>query len=195
MQGSDFLAPLWDLQMSVTDLTLMHILSFKPTAPGTEGCQHTMQNVILINCLMTWWLSTIKLHWRGETGRSSWNCSLPSLYSSRMWPLLSGECPSPASQEEAGVMLLCLLLPALPWTPMSGFHSSNFIHKQLLLHGSLVLCSSGNCACSTHAAHETDPLLSTLLLQISFSQGWASIQNAKENLENINHVSLSQQNP
>lgn len=54
--------------MSVTDLTLMHILSFKPRAPGTEDCQHTMQNVILINCLMTWWLSTIKLHW--ETGRS-----------------------------------------------------------------------------------------------------------------------------
>lgn len=129
-----------------------------------------MQNVILINCLMTPWLSTMELHW--ETGRSSWSCSLPSLYSSRTliwltapskaskrlltlclrevslsdraelgeqrWPLLREECPSPASQEGVGVMLLWLLLPALPWTLTSGFHNSMWntvcvIHKQLLL--------------------------------------------------------------
>lgn len=194
MQGSDFLAALWDLQRSVTDLTLMHVLSFKPIAPGTEGCQHTVQNVTLINCLMTWWQSTIKLHW--ETGRSSWNCSLPSLYSSRNRPLLCGECPSPASQEGAGVMLLWLLLPALPWTLMSGFHSCNIIHKQLLLHSSLVLCSSGNCVCSPQAAHKTDPsAFRSITINLIFSGMSIHSEEPKRILENINHVSLSQQNP
>lgn len=37
-----------------------------------------LQNVILINSLMTWWPSLMKLH--QETGRSSWSCSLSLLY-------------------------------------------------------------------------------------------------------------------
>lgn len=122
-----------------------------------------MQNVILINYLMTWCLSTMKLHW--ETGRSSWSCCCtaagtliwlpaPSKASKRLltpclhawnasltraelgeqqWPPLCGECPSPSSQEGVRVRLLWLLLPALPWTLMPGFHSSNTTHKQLLL--------------------------------------------------------------
>lgn len=194
MQGSDFLAPLWDLQMFVTDLTLMHILLFKPTAPGTEGCQHTMQNVILINCLMTWWLSTIKLHWRDwkeflelllaftvqqqNVATSVWGMSLSS-FPRRGW----GDAPLPPIASSP--------LDTHVRVSQQQYHSQTASAPRFFSSVQLwQLCMFY--PCSTRNGPSAFRSITTNLI---FSGMSTHSEEPKRILENINHVSLSQQNP
>lgn len=78
--------PRRDLQKSVTQiwpLCINYNFSLQLLEHRTANMQ--LENVILINCLMIWWLSLMQLHWK--TGRSCWSCSLSLLHSRNLiWP-------------------------------------------------------------------------------------------------------------
>lgn len=110
----------------------------------------------------------------------------------QQWPLLCGECPSPASQE--GDAPLTPIASSLLDT--QGFTAAILFTNNFCCHESLVLHGSGNCVCSTHAAHKTDPsAFHSITINLIFSGMSNHSEELKRILQNINHASLSQQNP